>query len=301
MCLNPITIRNPRYIVSKKKGYKLPDKPLDERLRFIEVPCGHCIECLKTKRKDWIIRLCEELKTTKGLFITLTFDEENRCDTVEEVAVKIRLFLERWRKQFKKYPRYFMITERGANGTERLHVHGIWFTFTTRDLLEKMWSYGMVDIGVFCGERTAGYITKYMLKSQEECKIFASKGLGKTAFKLHNNFRGVDTITEYRTENGSKYKLPNYITQKYYSDEQREIIAVRNLNKSTIFAAGQSKLKETVEKDQKWAKECRENAIETLTRYQLTDDSWIEKKRIRKIKNYTKFMRKARGKSANDK
>lgn len=58
MCYNPITIKTP-------DGYK-------------QVPCGHCLECLKKYQADWTNRMTEELKAHNGkaVFFTLTYNDE---------------------------------------------------------------------------------------------------------------------------------------------------------------------------------------------------------------------------------
>lgn len=77
MCLNPIKMTNPAYKVSKKNPLNTRT-PLDERLRYITVPCGHCAECRRNKKMSWQIRLQEHNKYMiqqgyKGYFVTLTF------------------------------------------------------------------------------------------------------------------------------------------------------------------------------------------------------------------------------------
>lgn len=59
MCYNPITIKT-------EQGYK-------------QVPCGHCLECLKKRQNEWTNRLNEQLKSAKGkaVFFTLTYDENS--------------------------------------------------------------------------------------------------------------------------------------------------------------------------------------------------------------------------------
>jgi len=69
-CLHPVCI--------PKKEYPWKDKTIVNSVDQIHytrlVPCGHCIECLRTKSKNWRIRLFEEYKhVSDAKFVTLTF------------------------------------------------------------------------------------------------------------------------------------------------------------------------------------------------------------------------------------
>ena len=100
--------------------------------------CGNCMECRKQKKREWQIRMNEEIKNDRtGKFITLTFSNEELQKLIQETGIQesnavatiaVRRFLERWRKKYKKSVKHFLITELGHNGTERIHLHGILFT-----------------------------------------------------------------------------------------------------------------------------------------------------------------------------
>ena len=102
---------------------------------------GRCMECLKQKARDWNVRLLEDLKVhINGVFVTLTFNDDSYNKLSKLViddgdifennlaTLAVRLFLERWRKKYKKSVRHWLITELGHSGTERIHVHGIIYT-----------------------------------------------------------------------------------------------------------------------------------------------------------------------------
>ena len=111
----------------------------DKRLSLVPIGCQKCIECRKQKANQWIARLSEDIKVnTNGIFITLTFDNENYTKFYNHykklpiwkidnqiVTTATRLFLERHRKKYKKSLRHWLITELGNNGTENIHLHGI--------------------------------------------------------------------------------------------------------------------------------------------------------------------------------
>ena len=61
MCLYPKLIYNKKYTANKKNGGKIPPVS-DERTRYVPVGCGKCIECMKQKKREWQVRLLEEIK-----------------------------------------------------------------------------------------------------------------------------------------------------------------------------------------------------------------------------------------------
>ena len=108
MCLFTRYMINKRYVPTKKNGYNPPDLE-DERMKYIPIKCGQCIECRKSIAENWRIRLIEEIKKDKkGRFITLTFKEEEleklekeleTTDANKIATVAIRRFRWNWRKQ----------------------------------------------------------------------------------------------------------------------------------------------------------------------------------------------------------
>lgn len=211
MCLYPKLIENKKYLPNKKNGGN-PPKLTDERLRYVPVGCGNCIECRKQKARDWQVRLNEEVRHSKNSnFITLTFNEPSLKALTEEVnkskkyhaleeneiaKIAVRRFLERWRKKYKKSLKHWLITELGHTGTERIHLHGlIWFNDTydivnnrtgeittlklTRESfkqeLETIWNYGFTDTGQYVNEKSVNYIVKYMTKIDSKHKGYKPK------------------------------------------------------------------------------------------------------------------------------
>ena len=206
MCLYPKLIKNPRYKATKKNRGIVPICN-DERKKIIPIGCGKCMVCTKQRARGWKYRIIEDLKVHKNAkFITLTFKpealkklneekieklNENTRET-EEINISelkgyakdnaiatraVRLFLERWRKKYKKSLRHWMVTEIGGTHYESLHIHGIVWT-DDLDEVEKIWQYGHIWKGKkvneqtvnYVNERTASYIIKYMTKIDEKHK-----------------------------------------------------------------------------------------------------------------------------------
>ena len=153
MCLYPKLIKNPKYRPNKKNNYNPPICE-DDRVLYVPVGCGNCIECRNQKKREWQTRMNEEIKhDNTGQFITLTFNNEELQRLTEETGIQesnavatlaVRRFLERWRKKYKKSVKHWLVTELGHNGTERIHLHGILFTKENKETIENIWKYGKI-------------------------------------------------------------------------------------------------------------------------------------------------------------
>ena len=117
---------------TKKNQGNVPECK-DERLRYVPVKCGKCIECRKEKARDWRIRLAEELKNdSNALFITLTFNEKNYQELSLELfkkgkenlnyteqnemcKVAVRRWLERIRKKTGRSIKHWLVTVKGED------------------------------------------------------------------------------------------------------------------------------------------------------------------------------------------
>lgn len=262
MCLYPRLITNPKYMPSKKNGGNIPELK-DKRVAMVAIGCGHCIECRKQKANEWRVRLNEELKRNNNAwFITLTFSEEGINKNIELYAEKnygeigkendiatiaVRYFLERWRKTYKHSCKHWLITERGHNGTERIHLHGIiWADKEKIEKLDKVWKNGYVYVGQYVNERTINYIVKYVTKTDNdhkdfEGKILCSAGLGSGYFereKYLNTYKGELTKDYYKLPNGRITSLPIYYRNKLYTEEEREKLWLYKLDKKERFVRG---------------------------------------------------------------
>lgn len=64
MCINPIQVK----VTSRSFGVS----------RYVDAPCGHCVECLKRKQNDWKLRLVHEANYwSKLYFFTLTYSNDS--------------------------------------------------------------------------------------------------------------------------------------------------------------------------------------------------------------------------------
>lgn len=267
MCLYPKLIKNPKYKSNKKNGGNIPEMK-DKRVEMVPIGCGECMECVKQKANNWIVRLMEDIKTYKnGKFITLTFSNESYAElaglckgegyTLDNniATLAVRRFLERWRKKYKKSIRHWLVTELGQNNTEHLHLHGIIYTDNVEEI-ERVWGYGFVWKGKkqnekiinYVNEETITYITKYITKKDPIHKtykpvILCSAGIGNGYTKTHNfklnKYNGDKTDETYKTKKGHKKALPIYYRNKAYSEEQREQLWINKLDKQKRYVCGE--------------------------------------------------------------
>lgn len=74
MCLQPLHIKNVNY------GSKNPQLLLlgkDTTHQFMEVPCGHCEQCVAAKQSDFVQRIQAESRYNHLFFATLTYDNDH--------------------------------------------------------------------------------------------------------------------------------------------------------------------------------------------------------------------------------
>lgn len=287
MCLYPRLVPNKRYTENSKNGGVIP-AVYDKRALSTPAICGDCMECRKQKAREWQVRLTEHIKENhNGIMVTLTFstkalakiaeDErhwldrktgELRTDKIKDldgyqrdnaiVTRATRLFVERWRKEYKVQPKHWLVSELGHTGTEHVHIHGIIWTpkieevqpngklkDITRAEITRIWQYGWTFNGDYVNGRTINYCVKYVSKQDQQHKtykpiILASKGLGSKFVKniKEQIFNYENTKDYYRTPTGHKIAMPQYWRRKIYTDEQREAMWMAKLNQNIRYVDG---------------------------------------------------------------
>lgn len=272
MCLFPRLIENPKYKANKKNGGHVPPLPLDnngnvdERVKYVPVGCGKCMQCKKQKSNEWKIRLLEEIKVKKnGKFITFTFSSESIKELDKDIdktltgydrdnemiTLAMRRFLERWRKDNKKSVRHWFVSELGHGKFEHIHLHGILFTDKEPEYIANKWKYGIVWNGDehkgYVNGKTINYMVKYVSKLDKEHeyynpKILCSKGIGRTyrdEYKYKDHAFNDDVTNDYyKLDNGFKIANPIYYRNMLYSEEERETLWRLKLDKNERFVMG---------------------------------------------------------------
>ena len=205
-------------------GYRAQSLISQNRAVSIDLPCGKCVECERSKSIEWSYRIMNECSLYKdNCFITLTY----RNNPVELNLRDYQLFLKRLRKKIGKF-RYFLCGEYGSK-KRRPHYHLIVFGWKPQDLeyfftdksgfiiyqskfLEQLWSLGFVSVGEL-NLRSAKYVAKYMQKQIDYgdlkkpfIRMSLKPGIGANFIK--NNLQLLDSDKIY--VQGNYIKLPRY-------------------------------------------------------------------------------------------
>ena len=260
MCLYPKLIKNRKYMANKKNGGDIP-AVLDQRVLWVPVGCGKCMECRKQKTRQWQVRLTEDIRENKnGKFVTFTFSDEELNKLENEIKdlkgyerdnevcrLAVRRYTERWRKKYKKTVRHWLVTEIGTTSTERVHLHGIIWHNNKEDIV-KIWKYGGVYIGSYVSDKTINYIVKYLNKTDKihkeyKPKMFASQGIGKNYLNRkeseRNKYSKNGTVETYKNKKGYEMGLPIYWRNHIYNEEEREKLWIEKLDKQERWVDGE--------------------------------------------------------------
>lgn len=201
MCLNPIKIINRTELFN----------PSASSL-YLTVPCGHCEECRKQKRNEYVLRSYYEyedciLRGGYCYFDTLTYDDEHlpktlrvphfRASDINTFFHKLRTYLTRDGYDPKDKLKYLCTSEYGSK-THRPHYHLLFFITIPNLSVDQLWTYihkswinGFNDYRhkapsrVVNGLGALNYVSKYITKDQEfeetiSRKISRLKRLGHT-------------------------------------------------------------------------------------------------------------------------
>lgn len=230
-CFNPISI------TVKKDG-----KSMD-----IMVPCNKCLGCRIARRREWSVRILHELyeNNHKGVFITLTYNNESLPDNLTLRKVDMQLFWKRLRKYYEpRKIRYYMCGEYGEI-EDRPHYHAIVFGLDIEDMepyhlsnkkiiskvLEKTWLYGYNQVGTVTSasaQYVAGYIEKKLYGdiAEEEYKnkgriapySAMSQGIGRSWIDKNK-----DQICENLelTIKGMRVGIPRYYKKRAELDPEK--------------------------------------------------------------------------------
>lgn len=305
MCTHKIRIRNKAFTGTKKNNYR-PPKLWHTDLEYIEIPCGKCFECLKARGREWKVRCYEELiESRAATFFTGTITDDRikyitekykiEKDDVNTIITKeLRLFLERIRKKHKDIRiKHWCVTERGHRGTERIHIHGLFFTndLTTwqlNKLLYDNWTAGYSFYGKYVSLKTVNYIVKYLTKHDTihpdfRGKMLVSPGLGRhyldnERVKEIHRYRGENTNRSYTLNNGKKIPLPKYYCDKLYTDREKQMLMIINKSKGYEYVRGEKLENKTEEQRIIIKQKIEEYRIWDIMAHGDNPEYWAEQK-----------------------
>ena len=247
-CERPLNILNPRYrgltnaerlsYAREKYGLNiLPDE-------YVDVPCGHCLGCLKSQQFAYSMRLQFELMShppNSSLFVTLTFDDHNLDKFCDSLNTPVLRFLDLIRKKYGKQVRHWFVCEFGSL-RGRPHYHGILFNcppelvncFSSvpghHSVISDTWKYGLTFTG-FVTDATCKYVSKYVSKALNGKKVrprlISSVGIGLEYVRqnhyLHKDDNG--NLTPLVVVGGKPMALPRYYFNKIFdADDKKKMV-----------------------------------------------------------------------------
>lgn len=219
-------------------GNLLVDELTGEVLnRAVVLPCGQCLGCRTAYAAQWANRiLLEQQYHDKSYFITLTYDEEHvpihETKNGEKVLSlepdDLQLFIKRLRRQQSYHQdnkiRFYAVGEYGSQ-FHRPHYHIIVFGLLLDDIreigknksgrmlhssdtIEKLWSYGRVEVDELTWE-LAAYAARYTVKKL---------GKKETGFYEEQNLVPEFTRMSLKPAIGAQY-FEDHIKDIYDADE----------------------------------------------------------------------------------
>lgn len=108
-------------------------------VKFLQVPCGQCSECLRQRAQEWATRIMLEASQHEhNYFITFTYDDDHvpadrnlDKDFFRKFNKKLKVYLNR--KGLDSTFRFYGVGEYGGE-TQRPHYHAIYFNLPLFDL-----------------------------------------------------------------------------------------------------------------------------------------------------------------------
>lgn len=225
----------------------------------LQMPCGTCIGCNKSKAQAWALRCLLELQQHQSAtFTTLTY-EPGKEPTTGLSKRDLQLFLKRLRKKIRKESartiRFFAAGEYGEK-TNRPHYHAILFSCNAemdRMAIEKTWGKGhayTVPVTHRAISYTAGYCAKKYENTIENKERWETdyetgeyylayqppflqmsrggkqgSGIGGAARKHTESWR------DYAVLNGTRFPVPEYLHQAWEETATAEEIENREHEK----------------------------------------------------------------------
>lgn len=176
------------------------------------LPCGKCIYCLESRRREWVKRCqLELLECPQASFITLTFNDRFCPSQVSKRD--LQLFFKRLRNCGRDFGfdasriRYFACGEYGKKH-HRPHYHAIVFGLDiindplwkcypatvkgsyiiwSSPVLERYWPYGFCSVDTVTTANIK-YVAKYVGKPDKDGCFLCSQGIGRGLFVSADRF-----------------------------------------------------------------------------------------------------------------
>lgn len=217
----------------------------------LQVPCGTCGFCLKTRASNWTFRLQQEALISDYAYVALlTYNDEHLVYGDSEIdgntypilhKPDLQKFFKRLRKWTSKREnskpiRFFAVGEYGGK-YKRPHYHAIIFNATQEEIY-KAWELNSEALGIVfvkqLREGGLGYLTTYFMLENEWPiqkglpKQFAvmsrNPGLGNNYLTGKSIRWHKDGLKNYTRRKGVYGNLPRYYRDKIFSKEEMSLI-----------------------------------------------------------------------------
>lgn len=216
-CAYPIKVKNPNY---KSGGVKKW-----QREQWYFVPCGYCLECMKTKR-TWLSDVCnfEYNYFGCGSFTTLTYDDEHiHIDYENERAILNYKDFQDFNKRLREnlYRKYgfrieysFIVVGEYGTENQRPHMHLLIFGLDWKNhdkVITESWQNGIVQ-NLPIKRGGINYVLKYMDKDRIRNNKHYNKDKDLRPFIKHSigiGNRFINAHMKEILENHGFYSLDN--------------------------------------------------------------------------------------------
>lgn len=221
-------------------GFDVNSKPTmskKQALNSVEgfkVPCRKCLPCRLNSAREKAIRCLHEAMDRPGIFLTLTYDDENLTSPRLQYS-DYQKFMKRLRFRVPDVKFSYMVTGEYGEKTKRPHWHAILYglwpedakkepgaddahpTFTSK-LISECWPQGRHNFGEITLD-SASYVARYAAKKLVHGKdqehdfhpihrTSCRPALGTRFIEKH--WRQVFTHGFVRLPNGQQMKIPRY-------------------------------------------------------------------------------------------
>lgn len=250
--------------------------------RLIEVACGRCWQCRKSKVQDWVGRsMCEAAYSSATVAITLTYADSDDLSHKILKPLHFQKFIRSLRRKGHSL-RYLAAGEYGSL-TGRAHFHCVLFLRSHPKAISLLreqigqksishmpeWPHGHVFADWAADEKAVRYVCKYMLKGEIDGKQFWSTCSKKpaigSAFFIQKARRDAELGVFTRA---FEYVPPNTLGKWRYTfsgairrDYLEEFIAQLSIRRKISTRELSEWVRASVEKLYKWQHQRRVDAV----------------------------------------
>ena len=206
------------------------------------MPCGHCYQCVRRRKSDWLVRLkCALNWSDCAFFKLLTFDDDHYPDDISREAQhrEIKKFLDRLRVTLRRKfgchieLKYFIASEMGELH-DRLHYHCCFFVKGFKfgwqefnEICRRAWNKGIVGNAYPLTVKNIRYCVKYIQKSYNYkwYSQFRVKDIAPEFFDTMSRFKkkGYRELP-FIVIGGAKLPFPSYWLRLWFDHEDPKIV-----------------------------------------------------------------------------